>query len=330
MNQLVPDEQTISVTTETPRKSSTWKWVIGVFAVLTLCTIAFCGILVMSMTAPQLTERRAWLPVGENVALIHITGIIAGTGNEFDGVVTPERVLSQLDQAVADPTVQAILLRIDSPGGTVAASQEIAIEVARASEEKPVVVSVGDVAASGAYMVAAQADEIVASPTSAIGSIGVITQIPNVAGLLDKLGIEFTILTAGEYKGAGSAFRSLTPTETALIQTEVDVAYEEFIRVVAEGRDMTEDEVREMATGFAWSAILAKDKGLVDKLGTYNDAVDRAAELGGIVGEPGIVTYDVLRYENLLDLLLGVSASLERLGSFQQLLVSPPAQPLPR
>lgn len=330
MNQLVPDEQTISVTTETPRKSTAWKWVVGAFAILTLCIVAFCGVMAMSMMLPQRPGQQAWFPVGENIALIHITGIIAGTGGEFDGVVTPERVLSQLDQAVADPTVQAILLRIDSPGGTVAASQEIAIELARASEEKPVVVSVGDVAASGAYMIAAQADEIVASPTSAIGSIGVVTQIPNVAGLLDKLGIEFTILTAGEYKGAGSMFRSLTPTETALIQTEVDVAYEEFIRVVAEGRDMTEDEVREMATGFAWSAILAKEMGLVDKLGTYNDAVDRAAELGGIVGEPGIVTYDDLRYDTLIDLLLGVSASFENLRSFQQLLANPVAQPLPR
>jgi len=286
--------------------------------------------LAVFMAAPQPTTRGAWLPTGENIALIHITGIIAGTGNEFDGVATPERVLSQLDQAIDDPTVHAILLRIDSPGGTVAASQEIAIEVARASEEKPVVVSVGDVAASGAYMIASQADEIVASPTSAIGSIGVITQIPNVAGLLDKLGIEFTVLTAGEYKDAGSAFRSLTPTETALIQTEVDVAYEEFIRVVAEGRDMEEDEVREMATGFAWSALLAKDMGLVDKLGTYNDAVDRAAELGGIVGEPGIVTYDHMQYDALFDLLLGVSSALDSIGSFQQILSHPGAQPLPR
>ena len=330
MNQLVPEEQITSVTAEAPRKSSAWKWAVGVFAVLTLGAIACCGVLALFATIPQPTTRQAWLPTGENIALIHITGIIAGTGNEFDGVATPERILSQLDQALADPTVHAILLRIDSPGGTVAASQEIAMEVARASEEKPVVVSVGDVAASGAYMVASQADEIVASPTSAIGSIGVITQIPNVAGLLDKLGIEFTVLTAGEYKDAGSPFRSLTPTETALIQTEVDVAYDEFIRVVAEGRDMTEDEVREMATGFAWSALLAKDMGLVDKLGTYNDAVDRAAELGGIVGEPGIVTYDAMQYDALLDLLLGVSAALEGIGSFQQMLAHPGAQPLPR
>jgi len=284
----------------------------------------------MYATIPHTTTQQTWLPTGENIALIHITGIIAGTGNEFDGVATPERVLEQLDQALADPTVHAILLRIDSPGGTPAASQEIAMEVARASEEKPVVVSVGDVAASGAYMIASQADEIVASPTSAIGSIGVITQIPNITGLLDKLGIEFTVLTAGEYKDAGSPFRSLTPTETALIQTEIDVVYDEFIRVVAEGRGMTEDEVREMATGFAWSALLAKEMGLVDKLGTYNDAVDRAAELGGIVGEPGIVTYDAMQYDALLDLLLGVSAALEGIGSFQQMLAHPGVQPLPR
>jgi protease-4 len=267
---------------------------------------------------------------GDSIALIHVDGVIAGTGSEFDGVITPEAMLSKLDQALADSSVKAILLRIDSPGGTVAASQEIAIEVARASEEKPVIASIGDVGASGAYMIASQCDEIVAAPTSAVGSIGVITQIPNVAGLLDKLGVEFTVLTAGEYKDAGSPFRSMTATETALIQTEVDIAYDEFIRIVAEGRELPEPDVREMATGFAWSALVAKDMGLVDTLGNFNDAIDRAADLGGIEGEPYIVTYEDDSYGAFLRFLLGASARLDRIDALARTVTGPAAPALTR
>ncbi len=309
-----------------PRSTSAaWKWVLGILAVLVLGAIACCGV---SFSALSGGSWGGEIAGGDAVALIHIDGVIAGTGSAIDGVITPEDVLDKLDQALADDSVKAILLRIDSPGGTVAASQEIATEVARAAEEKPVVASIGDVGASGAYMVASQCDEIIASPTSAVGSIGVITEIPNVAGLLDKLGIQFTVLTAGKYKDAGSPYRSLTTTETDLIQHEVDVAYEEFIKIVAEGRGLSEDKVREMATGWAWSAREAKGMGLVDTLGTYNDAVDRAAELGGIDGEPNIVTYDSTGYGDLLIYLLGVKDSLDRLGALAPKLTSPgPAVP---
>lgn len=293
------------------RSSSAWKWFVGVVVVLLLAVMACCGTVFATMGS----DFGATVPLGDSIALIHIDGVIAGTGSALDGVITPEDVLYQLDSALADDSVKAILLRIDSPGGTVAASQEIAMEVAYAAEEKPVICSIGDVGASGAYMVASQTDEIIALPTSAVGSIGVITEIPNVAGLLDKLGVEFTVLTAGEYKDAGSPYRSLTPTETMLIQQEVDNAYEEFITIVAEGRDLPEEDVRELATGWAYSAREGMDLGLVDTLGTYNDAVDRAAELGGIDGEPGIVTYDSSDYTDIFNSLLGIRDSLDRIGA---------------
>ena len=155
------------------------------------------------------------------------------------------------------------MLRVNSPGGTVAASEEISAYVKAA--KKPVVVSVGDVDASGAYMVSSQADTIIALPGSAVGSIGVITEIPNVNGLLEKLGIEFVTITAGEYKGAGSPFEALTATETALIQTSVDEVYAQFIDIVAEGRDMERSEVESLATGWAWNGSEAKKLGLVDR-----------------------------------------------------------------
>jgi protease-4 len=288
------------------RGGAGWKWFVAIVSVLILSAVSCCGLTVWAvgdLGEPVMT--------GDAIALIHVDGVIAGTGSAYDGIITPEDMIHQLDEAQSDERVRAVLLRVDSPGGTVAASQEIATEIARF--DKPVVVSVGDIGASGAYMIASQCDEIIASPTSAVGSIGVISEIPNVEGLLDKLGVKFTVLTAGEYKDAGSIYRSLTETETQLIQKQVDNAYEEFITIVAEGRDLPEAEVRELATGWVFSGSEALELGLIDDLGTYSDAVDRAAELGGIEGEPAIVTYDTATPFDWVYGLLGVSESLRRL-----------------
>ncbi len=294
-----------------PRKRmAAWKIVLIALGAILLLLGGCCATAVVLFPT-------ATVPQGDSVAVIHVDGIIAGTGSYYDGVITPEYLLDQLDQALSDSSVKAIVLRIDSPGGTVAASQEISTEVARAAEEKPIIASIGDVGASGAYMIASQCDEIIANPTSAVGSIGVITEIPNVAGLLDKLGIEFTVLTAGEYKDAGSPFRSITPTETGLIQREVDIAYDEFIRIVSEGRGLPEDDVREMATGWAWSAIEGQEMGLVDTLGTYNDALDRAADLGGIEGDYGITYYDDYDFVDFMSSLLGITDGLDPLGALR-------------
>ena len=294
-----------------PPRSNRW-WILGVVLAILAVLGGCCA---LSLIAVGTFDVGGITTYGDTIALIHVDGVIAGSGGGVSGYVTPEDMLANLRAAERDPNVKAVLLRIDSPGGTVAASQEIATEIARLSEIKPVVASIGDVGASGAYMIASQCDEIVASPTSAVGSIGVITEIPNVAGLLEKLGVEFTVLTAGAYKDAGSPYRTLTATETALIQEEIDTAYNEFISIVAEGRDLPEAEVREMATGFAWSAIKGKKMGLVDTLGTYNDAVDRAAELGGIEGEPEVVSFDTPQFPGVLNLLMGASSALDRLDA---------------
>ncbi len=302
-----------------------WKVFIVVLVLVTISSLAGCCGLVSLLGFGQ-DPTTAF---GDSIAVIHVDGVIAGTGSSLDGVISPEEMLSYLDQAADDDSVRAVVLRIDSPGGTVAASQEISMEVARLAEIKPVIASVGDVGASGAYMIASQCDEIWALPTSAVGSIGVITEIPNVAGLLDKLGIEFTVLTAGEYKDAGSPYRSLTATETDLIQQGVDTAYEEFIGIVADGRELPEDDVRDMATGWAWSAREAQGMGLVDELGTYNDALDRAADLGEIEGDYDVVVYDSYQYGDLLNLLLGVRNDIQQLKSLNPD-VGPAAPAIPR
>jgi len=304
-----------------PAKSgSGWKWFAIAMVVLALAVFGCCIVSVFSF-APM----DSGTTFGDSIVVIHLDGVIAGTGSRVDGYITPEAMFDQLDRAAADSNVKAILVRVDSPGGTVAASQEIATEIARV--DKPVVVSVGDVDASGAYMISSQADLIVASPTSTVGSIGVIAEIPNLAGLLEKVGVEFTVLTAGEFKDAGSPWRSITETETALIQEEIDFAYEEFIRIVAEGRELPESRVREMATGWAWSGAEAMEMGLVDELGTYNDALDHAADLGGIDGDYEIVSYEEYDYTDLLLSLIGIKDTLGRIGAVSDVDVSQPAIP---
>lgn len=251
--------------------------------------------------------------VGSAVGVVTLDKAIAGTGDYYSGYVTPDYVYKQLEQAGKDDRVKAIVLKVDSPGGTVAASEEIALYVK--AFKKPVIVSSGDVNASGAYMVSSQADEIWALPGTAVGSIGVISQIPNVSALMKKVGVEFTVIHAGKYKGAGSSYRPLTKEEKALIQGEVDEAYGQFIDIVARGRKMERSEVESLATGWAWSGTQAQKLGLVDKIGTHRDALDAAAKAGGIKGHYDVVDYGD-QYGTLLGSLLGVSQSLNRLSTF--------------
>jgi len=278
------------------------RWAIGIVVVLILLFIGSC----VWMSALFSSDDIGSLTSGNGIALIHIDDAIAGTG----GYVTPENILDQINQALDDPNVKSILLRIDSPGGTVAASQEISMAVKRAAGQKPVVASIGDIGASGAYMVASQCTEIVAAPGSSVGSIGVIMQIPNVESLLETVGVEFTTLTTGEFKDTGSAYRSVTLTEATMLEGQMQAVYEQFIADVAEGRGMTEAEVRELATGWVWLGAEAQTIGLVDTLGNYDDAVGRAAALGNIEGEPVIVDYGWTDpFADILGSIWGLTAS---------------------
>ena len=248
---------------------------------------------------------------GDSVAVIYINGEISGVsaGGLSGGSVTPEVVISQLKQAEEDDAVKAIILRIDSPGGTASASEEIAVEVARC--KKPTIASIGDVGASGAYMIASQCDEIMSTNSSAVGSIGVIMEIGDYSGLAKKLGVKFIAIHEGEFKDAGSPWRGLTTTETAMLQSDAKLTYDNFIAIVAKGRNVSEPEIRKLATGWAWPGSKAKDLGLVDRIGNYTDAVNRAGTLGKIVGEPVVVTY---QGESFGTLLQGLTGLLDRVG----------------
>ena len=276
-----------------------WVWPV-VVVVCVLAVVGGCGWIAW------LGSGNRSVPTGDAIAVIPIDGVIAGTGST--GVITPQRFRDKLNKALGDDSVKAIILRVDSPGGTVAASEEIALYVKAA--DKPVVVSVGDVDASGAYMVSSQADKIIALPGSAVGSIGVITEIPNVAGLLDKLGVKFTVIAAGKYKDTGSPYRSLTATEQGLIQGSVDESYGQFIDIVAEGRRMPRSKVESLATGWAWNGSEAKKLGLIDEIGTFDDALKAAAKLGRIKGDYDTVNYDDAQLGDVFGGLIGLTRQL--------------------
>lgn len=293
-----------------PRRGSglAWLWWLVAIAIVLLIIASLVSI----GSALSGNAGRGLGSSGNVVAVIPFDGTIAGTGGP--AVITPESFLRLLERAENDPNVKAIVLRVDSPGGTVAASEEIATYVKQST--KPVVVSVGDVDASGAYMVSSQAKRIVAGPGSAVGSIGVIMEIPNVEGLMGKVGVSFKVLTAGKYKDAGSPFRPLTPVETAMLQGQIDQVYGQFIDIVASGRNLPRADVEKLATGWAWNGEEAKSLHLVDQIGTYKDALKTAAVLGGIKGQYREDVYnnaDTLG--SLLSSLLGIESQLKSIAA---------------
>jgi len=212
----------------------------------------------------------------ERIVIINLYGTIQETdGGLFGGGITPRHVNYQLNRAKEDRLVRGVVLRIESPGGTIAASQEIAAMVKKF--EKPLVVSMGDMAASGGYYISAPAQGIVAQPGTMTGSIGVISTLMDLEGLYEMLGIKVEVFKSGEHKDMFS--RPLTEKERAIMQAISDEAYEQFIRDVAAGRGMAIETVRELATGQIYLGSQALELGLVDRLGGIDEAISYLAEL---------------------------------------------------
>lgn len=210
----------------------------------------------------------------------------------IEGVITDARdVIEQLSRYRDLSSVKAVVLRINSPGGAVAPSQEIYQEILKFRREtgKPVVASLGSVAASGGYYIAAAADRIVANPGSITGSIGVILQIPNIGGLLQKVGIKTTVIKAGENKDLGSITRDLTDAERQILQGVMDDVHGQFIEAVATARRLDRARVEPLADGRIFSGRQALGLGLVDELGDLPDAILRAGKLVGIAGRPKVI-----------------------------------------
>jgi protease-4 len=210
----------------------------------------------------------------------------------FGPIVSSERTVELLRRYADDKRVGAILIRIDSPGGAVAPSQEISRELARIRGESrtKLVVSIGSLGASGGYYIASAAHRIYANPGSLVGSIGVILQLSNIRDLLGKIGVDHEVIKSGPYKDIGSPLRRMEPEERRLLQEVIDDTHRQFVQAVAQGRQMPQDEVAALADGRVFSGRQAKDLGLVDELGGLEDAVRGAAQLAGIQGRPEVVT----------------------------------------
>lgn len=221
------------------------------------------------------------LSLEDRVALIRVEGVI----------LDAQPTVGELKKFGDSPSVKAIVLRIDSPGGGVVPSQEIydAVKRVRNKSNKAVVASMGTVAASGGYYIASATDRIMANPGTLTGSIGVIMEMANFEGLLKKIGVEGVVVKSGRFKDIGSPLRKMSDEDRQLLQAVMDDVHQQFIQAVAEGRSLDIAEVQLLADGRIFTGRQAKEAKLVDELGDLDDAIRLAADLAGIEGEPRVV-----------------------------------------
>ncbi|PWU25436.1 MAG: signal peptide peptidase SppA [Candidatus Rokuibacteriota bacterium] len=227
------------------------------------------------------------LPGGSKVAIVEVDGII-GVGP--DRSADADAIVRTLGDFRDNPSVAAIVLRINSPGGVVGPTQEIfsAVERVRAAG-KPVVASLGAVAASGGYYIAVAANRIFASPGTLTGSIGVVMQLANVEGLLKKVGVDYVVIKSGAYKDLGNFARPMKPEERQVLQTLLDDVYGQFVTAVAERRGLDRKAVLTFADGRIYSGQQARALKMVDDLGGLEEAIESAAKLAGVTGKPRVI-----------------------------------------
>ncbi len=209
-----------------------------------------------------------------NVALIPISGMITADGGSYlgQGTVSSQTIVGFIEDAEKDPSLKAIVLEINSPGGSAVASDEIAVAVKKS--QKPVIALIRESGASGAYWIASATDYIVANRMSITGSIGVISSYLEFSGLMQKYGVGYERLVAGDYKDMGSPYQQLNTKEKNIMQSKLDLIHDYFIKEVAQNRKISEDQVRKLATGEFYLGVEAKELGLVDELGD-KDTVEK-------------------------------------------------------
>lgn len=257
--------------------------------------LLFSGLI--SLAVSFLMKDDASFGSGNVVGVVEVKGIILDS----------QETIRQLRECDKNDRVKAVVLRIDSPGGVVAPSQEIYEEVKKLTAKKKVVVSMGSLAASGGYYIAAPATVIFANPGTITGSIGVIIKLSNLQELMDKVGVKAITIKTGKFKDIGSSSRPMTEEDRQLLQGVIDSSQGQFIKAVAQGRKLSEARVRSLADGRIFTGEQALELKLVDRLGNLQDALAEAGRLGGIKGEP--LQFKPKKERKLLDMLVEETAS---------------------
>ncbi|MGA3245549.1 MAG: signal peptide peptidase SppA [Bacteroidota bacterium] len=289
--------------------SNTTKWVIGI-VVFVLAMGGLFFISLVSLIFSQTDDESAGT-TGERVAVVELT----------EPIIDSQEIVRQFKKYRENRSVRSIIFRVDSPGGGVSASQEIYEEVRKTRQSgKPVVVSMGSVAASGGYYVSCGATTIVANPGTLTGSIGVIFQFLHFSELMNKIGIDASTFKTGKFKDIGSPFRKTTEDEKKFFDQLLGDVYDQFVTVVAKERKLDRKVVLGYADGRVFTGRQAREYGLVDTLGTYEDAVSIAAKLGDIKGKPKVVKERKLK--SFMERLMGETVS--ELASLKHELLSQP------
>jgi protease-4 len=290
-------------------KDRTILWIFLAFVlgfILPVCSCVGTGLVAVNALG-QMTVGPAMPAVGggDAVAVIDLEGTITANTSQTtlpSQGITPNRVVELLDRAVGQDNVKAVVVRVNSPGGSAVASDEIYHMFLEF--EKPIVIWMGDTAASGGYYISCGGDYVFAHPDTLTGSIGVISQFINAQELLDEVGVDVAVITSGPHKDMGSLFRDMTGEEQEIWNEIIDQIYVDFVQVVAESRDLSEETVRELADGRIYTGRQALEQGLIDEVGLPTDAVAKAAELGGIEGEPQVI--ELRPTPTLLETLYGL------------------------
>ena len=277
------------------RRSRTLLWVLIGGGAFFLFVLAVFTLVYLTMHAGG-TESAGFGGFGDRIGVVDLEGVI----------LSPQPVVDELKKFGEDSSIKAIILHVNSPGGGVAASEEIYREVKRVRSEKKkkIVVSIETVGASGAFYVASASDKIYADEGSIVGSIGVIAQWVNYGDLLKWAKLKDVVIKTGEFKDTGNPARDLTPAEQAYMQGLIDNMFGQFIKAVADGRGMKYEDVKSIANGKVWTGQQALDMKLIDSVGDFQTVVADTAKMVGIKGEPTLVRPEKDR-RTLMDLLLG-------------------------
>ena len=258
----------------------------------------FLFFLLVVITAGMFRTGSVVVSVGDKIGILEVEGTI----------VDARRLIEQIEEFRDRNAIKAVVVRIDSPGGGVGPSQEIYAELKRLAEEKPVIVSMGSVAASGGYYLAVAGERIFANPGTITGSIGVIMSFPNYQELMGKVGIQTEVVKSGRFKDIGSSTREFSEADRALLQEMIDDVHLQFVEAISAGRNMPIERLQPFVDGRIFTGRQAKDAGLIDELGTMSDAIKYAAKVAGIDDDSDLV-YPEPEKINWIDRYLQSAAS---------------------